>query len=87
MGLRDEGEAQQDHGMEGGGIGADGVGTHGGEQFGQLAPGDAGVMAGGQLDRDVAFEGMGRVDRAVADRDGVIEHLADHAQGALSGFV
>lgn len=33
------------------------------------------------------LEGVGRIDRAVADGDGVIEHLADHAQGALGGFV
>ena len=40
-----------------------------------------------RLDRGVAFEGVGRVDGAVADGDGVIEHLADHAQGALGGDV
>jgi hypothetical protein len=44
-------------------------------------------MAGGLFDRGVALEGMGRIDGAVADGDGVIEHLTDHTQGALGGFV
>jgi hypothetical protein len=30
---------------------------------------------------------MGRIDGAMADGDGVIEHLADHTQGALGGFI
>ena len=40
-----------------------------------------------RFDRGVVFEGVGRIDRAMADRDGAIEHLADHAQGSLGGFV
>jgi len=82
-----EGQGQQAHGVEGAGIGADAVGAHGRQQLGQLAPGDAGVVAGGLLDGGVALEGVGRIDRAVADGDGVIEHLTDHAQGALGGFI
>jgi hypothetical protein len=34
-----------------------------------------------------ALEGMGGIDGAVADGDGVIARLTDHTQGALGGFI